>query len=135
MTKLKPMLAGLTIFLLSAPIVHAAGNTVVTPGEMFGGNETASNTFVTATGLGDTDLTTTIANLIRVGLGFLGIVAVVIILIGGFKWVTAGGEEEKVKKAKKYIFQGIIGLVIVLAAYAIATFALNTITSAMNNAA
>jgi len=130
MTNLKTSLAGLTIFLLSAPIAHA----VVTSNEMFGGTEgdvEAGNKFANAAGLSAGTLTDTIASLIRVGLGFLGIVAVVIILIGGFKWVTAGGEEEKVKKAKKYIFQGIIGLVIVLAAYAIATFALTTITSAM----
>ncbi|MFA6132103.1 MAG: hypothetical protein WC702_03545 [Patescibacteria group bacterium] len=128
MTKLKTLLAGLTIFVLSAPIARAD---VVTVNEMFGGN--AGDEFANEAGLGAGDLTSTIANLIRVGLGFLGIVAVVIILIGGFKWVTAGGEEEKVKKAKKYIFQGLIGLVIVLAAYAIATFALGAITTAMNS--
>lgn len=127
MTSLKTLLAGLSIFLLSAPIAHA--NTV-TVNEMFGGYNNA-NDFATDAGLGSTNLTSTIANFINVGLGFLGIIAVVIILIGGYKWVTAGGEDEKVKKAKKYIFQGIAGLVIVLAAYAIATFALSTITSAM----
>jgi len=127
MTKLKTLLAGLTIFVLSAPVVRAE---VITVNNMFGGNE--GTDFANEAGLGSADLTTTIANFIRVGLGFLGIVAVVIILIGGFKWVTAGGEEEKVKKAKKYIMQGLVGLVIVLAAYAIATFALGAITDAMS---
>lgn len=131
MNKLKTLLAGLTIFVLTAPVARAE---VVTVNEMFGGNDTAPEDFANAAGLGSGDLATTIANLIRVGLGFLGIVAVVIVLIGGFKWVTAGGEEEKAKKAKKYIFQGLAGLVIVLAAYAIATFALGAVTTAMNNA-
>jgi len=128
MKNLKPMLASLTVFLLSAPIAHAAPTPVE---NMFGGEGTSADDFADAAGLGTADLTTTIASFIKVGLGFLGIAAVVVIMIGGFKWVTAGGEEEKVKKAKKYIFQGLIGLVIVLAAYAIATFALGVVTDAM----
>jgi hypothetical protein len=127
MKKLKIALAGLSAFLLSAPLAKA--NTV-TVNEMFGGYNNASD-FAEEAGLGSAELTETIANFINVGLGFLGIVAVVIIMIGGYKWVTAGGEQEKVIKAKKYIYQGIAGLVIVLAAYALATFALSTVISAM----
>jgi len=55
-------------------------------------------------------------------LAFLGVVAVVVILIGGFMWMTAGGNDEKVGKAKKILIQGLIGLVIILLAFAIATF-------------
>jgi hypothetical protein len=129
MNKLKSLLAGLTIFALTAPVARAE---VVTVNEMFGGEDVEPEDFANAAGLGSADLTTTIANIIRVGLGFLGVVAVAIVLVGGFKWVTAGGDDEKVKKAKKYIFQGIAGLIIVLAAYAIATFALGAITEAMS---
>jgi hypothetical protein len=60
-------------------------------------------------------------------MGLLGIVAVVIILLGGFKWMTAGGNEEKVAEAKKLIVSGIIGLVIIMSAYAIATFVVNSV--------
>ena len=42
-----------------------------------------------------------IARVIRVALGLLGIAAVVIVLIGGFMWMTAGGDADKVEKAKK----------------------------------
>jgi amino acid transporter len=78
-----------------------------------------------ATGLGDKDLRTMTADIVRTLLGLLGIVAVVIILIGGFKWMTAMGEEEKVGEAKKLLSAGIIGLVIILCAYAIANFAIS----------
>jgi len=127
MNKIKSLLAGLTIFVLSAPLLTRAAT--ITTTEMFG--DTTGAEFANVSGLGTADLVTTIAALIRVGLGFLGVIAVVIILVGGFKWVTAGGEEEKVKKAKKYIYQGLIGLVICLAAYAIASYALEAVTTAM----
>lgn len=60
--------------------------------------------------------------IINIILGFLGLLAVVIILIGGFKWMTAGGNEENVTSAQKIIIAGVIGLVIIFAAWGIATF-------------
>ena len=76
------------------------------------------------------DLPTTIARLINVIMGFLGIIAVIIILIGGFTWMTAGGDENKVGKARKMIFAGIIGLAIILSAFAIARFVISSLLSA-----
>lgn len=81
-------------------------------------------------GLGNRDPRAIVASVIRIILGFLGIVAVVIILLGGFKWMTAGGNEEKVGEAKKLIVQGIIGLVIILAAFGIATFVISSLLNA-----
>lgn len=86
--------------------------------------------YTSAIGLGTKDVRVTVASIINVLLGLLGIIAVGIILIGGFKWMTAMGNTENVDKAKKLIFQGIIGLVIVLSAYAIANFVLTSILSA-----
>jgi hypothetical protein len=80
--------------------------------------------------LGSTNLQETIGNIINVALSLLGVVAVVIILIGGFKWMTAGGSEEKVAEARKQIFQGIIGLGIILSAWAITIFVLNSLSTA-----
>lgn len=71
-----------------------------------------------------------VADIIDVALGLLGIVAVVIILAGGFKWMTAGGNDDKVGEAKKLIVAGVIGLIIILAAYAIAQFVLGSISAA-----
>ena len=58
-------------------------------------------------------------------LGFLGLIAVAVILYGGFRWMTAGGNEDAVKKAKHTLTAGIIGLVIVLAAWGIARFVID----------
>ena len=83
----------------------------------------------TATGLGsssDPDFKLMIGNLIKSALGFLGIIALIIILIGGFKYMTAGGAEEKVKGARKWIISGVIGMAIILTSYAITYYVLNT---------
>jgi len=96
-------------------------------GDTFGLTEV--NTGLDGT-LGNQDLRTTIGDLIQVALSLLGVVAVVIILIGGFKWMTAGGNEEKVTEARKLIFSGIIGLAIILSAWAIALFVINQLSSA-----
>ena len=83
-----------------------------------------------ALGLGNQDPRETAGKVINVLMGFLGIVAVVIILIGGFKWMTAGGDESKVEEAKKLMTAGVIGLAIVLASWGITVFVLNSLLNA-----
>ena len=80
--------------------------------------------------LGDRDIRATVASIINVAMGLLGIVAVVIILYGGFTWMTAGGNEENVSKAQKIIVSGIIGLALILASWAIARFVLESLVTA-----
>jgi len=84
----------------------------------------------TTTGLGNRDPRDIAASVIKVILGFLGIIAVVIILLGGFKWMTAAGNEDSIDEAKKLISAGIIGLVIILAAFGVATFVIDNLISA-----
>lgn len=83
-----------------------------------------------STALGKQSLQTTVSSIINVALSLLGIIAVVIILIGGFRWMTAGGNDDKVAEARKWIFSGIIGLAIVLSAWAIATFVIDKLAEA-----
>ncbi len=80
--------------------------------------------------LGSKDPRTMVAQIINVVLTLLGIIAVGIVLLGGFKWMTAGGNEDKVGEAKKLLGAGVIGLVIILAAWGIARFALNELIKA-----
>lgn len=82
-------------------------------------------------GLGTRSLQDTIASIIRVALSLLGIVAVVIILIGGFKWMTAGGNQDEVDKARKFILNGVIGLAIILSAFAISKFVIESLSTAV----
>ncbi|MFP4514925.1 MAG: pilin [Parcubacteria group bacterium] len=83
--------------------------------------------------LGNKDPRETVGQIINVAMLFLGIIAVGIILVGGFKWMTAGGNEEKVSEAKKLMGSGVIGLIIVLAAWGIATFILEQLVNATGN--
>ncbi len=96
-----------------------------------GDDQTANLTnFQTASGLGGGDLTTMIGSIIKVALSLLGVVAVLIILYGGFRWMISNGDETKVGDAKKLIIAGIIGLIIIIAAYAIASFVITNLISA-----
>ncbi len=113
----------LVIPFVRLPFAHAAEGEL-TPDDLL------SSTFGDSTGLGQGELQTTIGSLIRVGLGFLGVVAVVIILFGGFKWMTAGGNDENVAEAKRLIIAGIVGLAIILSAYAIASFVISSVVGA-----
>jgi hypothetical protein len=63
-------------------------------------------------------------NLINTAMLFLGLIAVVIILMGGFKWMTAGGSEDKITESKKLMAAGIVGIVIILSAWGIAKWVL-----------
>jgi len=81
-------------------------------------------------GLGEGDPRSMAASVIRIALGFLGIIAVGIILLAGFKWMTAGGNDDQIGEARKMLTAGIIGLVIIIAAFAIASFVLRSLISA-----
>ena len=61
--------------------------------------------------------------IIRSALGLLGIIFVGLIVYAGFLWMTAGGNDDAISKAKGYIFNAVIGLVIVLSAYMITIYA------------
>ncbi len=70
-----------------------------------------------------------IATVITAFLSLLGIIFVILILVGGYHWMTAGGNEEKVEKAKNTISRAVIGLIIVVSAYAITYFVFSNLGS------
>ncbi|MBU1132642.1 hypothetical protein KKC32_05370 [Patescibacteria group bacterium] len=75
--------------------------------------------------LGEADgaeLPARIGNFINILLGVLGVVLVLIIVYAGFLWMTAGGDTEQVKKAKSWMINAVIGLIIILSSYAISSF-------------
>lgn len=87
----------------------------------------------TLQGSNDLDLKETITKIMKWLFSFLGIIAVLIILYGGFLWMTAAGSDDKIKKAKHTLVNGVIGLIIVLCSYAIATFVFNEIQDQLLN--
>ncbi len=64
--------------------------------------------------------------------GVLGVLIFLIILYAGFLWLTAGGNEDQVTKAKTWLRNGLIGLFIVIAAYAIALLLTAALTQGAN---
>ncbi len=82
------------------------------------------------TGLGGSDIRVTVANIIKVILGLLGIIAVSLIVYAGFLWMTAAGNDDQITKAKGIISASVVGLAIILSAYSITTFVFNSLSDA-----
>jgi hypothetical protein len=74
-------------------------------------------------------ITTGISAIIFSILSVVGIAFLVLMIGAGITWMTAQGDEEKVTKAKKIIRASVVGLIIVLAAYAISYFVINAFAS------
>ena len=72
-------------------------------------------------------LTEMLQTVVNIVLSVLGIIAVIVIIIGGFTYMTSAGDAAKLTKAKNTILYGIVGLVIALLAYAIVNFVLSTV--------
>ncbi len=91
---------------------------------------TDSGLDTTATGAGyDTNSAKTPESLageiIQIALSFLGVLFLGLTIYAGFTWMTAKGNEQQVEKAKDMLIESITGLIIVIAAYAIASFVYN----------
>ena len=87
--------------------------------------------FLGETGLGtQASISIVVSSIIRILLSFLGVIFVVLIIYAGFMWMTSAGNEEKISKAKKIMVSAIIGLAIILAAYAITYFVLDQLLEA-----
>ncbi|HLD21359.1 MAG TPA: hypothetical protein VJB65_00495 [Patescibacteria group bacterium] len=83
-----------------------------------------------ATGLGTSSPTAIAMVIIGAFLGVLGIIAVSLILYAGFKWMTAAGNQEQVKKAQEMLKNAVIGLLIILASYGIALYIFSILETA-----
>jgi hypothetical protein len=88
------------------------------------GTITGSGKFLPSEAGGEVSGIGQIENIISMVLGFLTVVAglafLIYFIIGGLNWVTAGGDEKKVETAKNYMTNGAIGLIVIVAGYAIA---------------
>lgn len=122
-----------------SPVFAIPTQTGTTPPSILGnyvhGENTQFNWFTKGFGVNDvTDVAwpNTIARrIINIVFSFLGIVTVAVIIYAGFLWITAGGEEEKVKQGSTLLFQAFIGLVIILSAYLISYFVIDQLVKAI----
>lgn len=109
------LMANLSVSALNAPILENLNNA-----SLNAWGPTAEKSIGTITG-----------TVILTVLGLLGVVFVILLTYGGFLWLSSAGEEDKVKKSQGLITNAIIGVLIVIAAYAIAHFVLQKLAGAL----
>lgn len=74
-------------------------------------------------------LPTIIGNIVNIVLSFLGVLLLVYLIYAGFLWMTSGGDSKKADSAKSYIQNAIIGLIIILASFAISNFVISNLAA------
>lgn len=74
---------------------------------------------------GQTGIDSLVGSIIQIALSFLGVVFIVLIVYGGYLYMTAHGNDQQVEKAKSLIRAAIIGLIIIVASYAISYFVIS----------
>jgi hypothetical protein len=75
------------------------------------------------------DIPLTIGKIVGVGLAFIGVLFLILMIYGGFTWMMARGNQQDVTKAKDLFEAAIIGLIIVMAAYAITAYIGSVLTT------
>lgn len=119
-SKLGAQVASVSVFALSLPFVAGAQDA---------GLEAAASV-----GLSTASLPVIVGRIIYAFLGLLGVILVVLIIYAGFLWMTAQGNDEQIKKAKQVITNAVIGLAIILSAWAITAWIINALTEATRGA-
>ena len=78
---------------------------------------------------GDTGVFKQVTNIV---LYIVGVIAVIMLIIGGIKYVVSGGDAKKVTDAKNTVLYAIIGLIIAFLAFAIVNFVITSLPTASN---
>jgi len=127
-TVIKKVLAGL----LMVPIL-ALGVSVIGDGGAIAFAATTTETInsgITATGQSDdTSLATIIRNIINALLWFIGIIGVIMLIVGGIRYILSAGNSAQVTAAKNTILYALIGIVIAVLALVIVNFVIDLPTS------
>jgi len=74
--------------------------------------------------LGHRSIPVIIGDVLKYILGFVGIIALVMFIYGGFTWMTSGGNADKIKTGKNAIVWAILGMAFIFLSYAIVEFLL-----------
>lgn len=62
-------------------------------------------------------------------LGISGSIALIMFVVGGFYWLTAGGNEERIKKGRQTLEWATFGLIVIFGAYVILKFVFDALTT------
>ena len=100
------LLKRFTLLLSALAVVFTVSGGVLAPIHTAYAQVDELETVGETSGLQDESLQIIVARLIRTFLTVLGVIAVVIVLYGGFVWMTAQGDPDKVDKAKKILLNG-----------------------------
>ena len=108
------MVLGLGVALSSAPV--SAINVF---------NQCNGNTSVVCTSATKDDATTKVKDIINIALYVLGIIAVIMIIVGAFRYVLSGGDAGSVTAAKNTILYAVVGLIVAILSFVIVNFVIN----------
>lgn len=85
---------------------------------------TLAECYISAPAGTSSNLMGTVQSAINVAIGLVGVVAVVVMIIGGISFITSQGDAPKVTKARNTILYGLVGLIIAMLSFAIVNFVL-----------
>ncbi|HEU0051377.1 MAG TPA: hypothetical protein VFQ60_04980 [Patescibacteria group bacterium] len=123
-----------TFFLIVGMVISPAALLAAGINEDNTGLKSAANSAGLAnlcTGDARTCLVMIIGNVINVVLGTVGIIFIFLILYAGFLWMTAGGEDKQVTKAKDLLKNAAIGLALLIMSFAIASFVIDALAKSV----
>ena len=81
-------------------------------------------------GLGGADIVHVALRAVQMLLGFAPLIALTMMILGGFMWMTSSGDEERLDKAKKTVSSSVVGLVVIILAWAAVQFVTKTTLNA-----
>jgi hypothetical protein len=113
-------LSNIAHFLLAAPPAKQCTNNGLLTTGIYDNLCDPATGQVQITGLGD--ILTVIANVIKIAMELAGALAVIFIIVGGIYYVTSTGDPARIKRAKEIVMQAIIGLIVVIVAYALVVY-------------
>ncbi len=97
-----------TVIALAVPLLVSAQILPPPPSGLASGFSGSSNT-----------VTGVIIRVVQIALSLAGLIAILFLIIGGFRYVTAAGNEDASETAKKTILNAIIGIIVIILAYVI----------------
>ncbi len=117
------------VSLITGAVLMVSSLSMVSAQSGFINNSDNPNAVSTATG-GQTSFRQLALTIVNFFLSFLGLIAVIMIIYGGFLYVSAAGNQEKIESAKKIIMYAIIGIIVILLSFAIVNTVLGAGTGA-----
>lgn len=131
MISLAPSLRALPVVLtlVSALVLPLTLNAQNAPcaNDKYGLNCTASVPGFTTSADPNAQLEKTVANIVKTLLALTGVLFMALVIMAGDLWMTAGGNEQQVEKARSIITNAVLGLIAILAAWVATDFVVSTV--------